>query len=113
MPIRAGSLNRLFRFERRSDTRNEFNEQVGEWTEIARVYGELRSLNAREFFQAMQVQSEQSFRIHCRWTAPLAAIRTSDRIVSDDTVFDVQAVIDPTGRRRELDFLVIEHDETT
>ena len=113
MPIRAGSLNRLVRFERRGAASNEFNEPVGVWAEFARAFAQIVSLNAREFFAALQSQSEATSRVVVRFTPTLAAVKTSDRIVSnsDGVVYDIQAVIDPDGRRRELHFLVAVHDE--
>lgn len=111
MTIRSGSLNRFLVFERRQDTRNEFNELVGAWVEIGRAKGEVIALNAREFFQALQAQSERSFRVACRWTSTLAGVKTSDRMLIDGVIHDIQAVTDPQGRRRELEFVVVEHDE--
>jgi SPP1 family predicted phage head-tail adaptor len=113
MPISAGKLNRLMVFQRRDDTRNEFNELVGTWVEFARARGEMRALNAREFFAALQAQSERSYRLVCRWSSVLATVRTSDRAVIDGQVHDIQSAQDPTGRRRELEFVVVEHDEAT
>jgi len=113
MTIRAGSLNRNLIFERRDNTRNEFNELVGPWVEIARARGEKRALNSREFFAAMQAQSEKSFRLLCRWSPALAAVKASDRVLIDTEVHDIQAATDPDGRHRELEFVVIEHDEAT
>lgn len=111
MTIRAGSLTRSAVFERRDDTRNEYNELAGEWIEIARARAEQRALNAREFFAALQAQSQQSFRLICRWSAALAQVRTSDRVLIDGAIHDIQAIADPSGRRRELEFVVIQHDE--
>lgn len=113
MPLSSGSLNRLARFERRDPARNEFNEEVGEWVEFARCYGHMRGVTGREFFQALQSQAQVSSRFSCRWTPVLAGVRTSDRMVADDRVYDIQASFDPTGRRRELEFLVVEHQGGT
>jgi SPP1 family predicted phage head-tail adaptor len=113
MVIRAGQLNRRLIFERRTDTRNEYNELVGDWVEIAQTKAEKRALSGREFFTALQVQSEQSFHLACRWSPALAAVKTSDRVLVDGVPHDIQAVSDPTGRRRELEFVVVEHDEVS
>jgi SPP1 family predicted phage head-tail adaptor len=111
MTIRAGLLNRLVRFERRQSVPDAFNEDVGEWVEFARAYAQFVSLNAREFFAALQAQSDTSSRVVVRYTPQLAAVRTTDRIVTANRVYDIQAVINPDGRTRELHFLVTEHDE--
>lgn len=111
MALRSGSLNRTFIFERRTDARNEFNELVGEWVEIARIKGEMRALNAREFFAALQAQSERSYRLACRWSAALALVRTTDRVRIDLTTYDITSIGDPTGRRKEMELVIVEHDE--
>ena len=113
MAIRAGDLKHDLRFQRRTATRNAFNEEIGEWVEIAHAKGEVRALNSREFFAALQAQSERSFRVVCRWTPQRADVKPSDRVLVDDVVHDIQATSDPTGRRRELEFVVVEHDEPT
>jgi len=113
MALRSGSLNRILIFERRQDTRNEFNELVGSWVELIRVKGEMRALNAREFTDALQAQSERSYHLSARWSLVLADVRPSDRVVVDGRVFDIQTAADPTGLRREIGFVVVEHDEPT
>lgn len=111
MSIRAGSLNRLLRFERRDVTVNEFNEETGSWVEFARAYGQVRAVSAQEFFASLQVRSESTFEISCRYTPMLAGTRASDRIVDGASIYDIRAVMDPDGRRTELRLLVMEHHE--
>jgi SPP1 family predicted phage head-tail adaptor len=109
--IRAGSLNRLVTFERRDSATNEFNEQVGDWVEVARAYAQIVSLTGREFFASLQEQSDVTARVIVRYTPQLAALKTTDRIVTAERIYDIQAVLNPDGRSRELHILVAEHDE--
>jgi SPP1 family predicted phage head-tail adaptor len=111
MTIRAGLLNRLVRFERRQPATDAYNEPIGTWVEFARAKAEVRALTGREFFAALQSQSESTLLITCRYMPTLSDVRTTDRIVDGTRVYDIRAVQDPDGRRRELRFLVIEHDE--
>lgn len=112
MTLRAGLLNRLVRFERRTRTTNEFNEQAGDWREFAQTRAQIVSISAREFFAAMQAQSDATLRVICRYSGHLATVRPTDRIREGERTLDIQAVIDPTGRRRELHFLVVERSDS-
>lgn len=111
MAIRAGSLNRPIRFERRQSASDAFNEQIGQWVEFARAKAEVRAISGREFFAALQAQSDSTLQVTCRYMAALADVRASDRIVDGSHIYDIRFVQDPDGRRRELRFLVVEHHE--
>lgn len=102
-------MKRLLRFEQRATLRNEFNEEIGVWAEVATAYGDFEELKGTEFFAALQSQSKITARITCRYMASLATLTPKDRILCDGLTYDIQAVIDPKLRHRELQFFVADH----
>jgi SPP1 family predicted phage head-tail adaptor len=101
--MRTGRLRHRVEIQRLTTTQDSYGEPVETWTKTATVWAEmLPSLRAtREAFAA---QSEQrsarlSMECHMRYRAVLTPKET--RLIWEDKVYEVEAVMDPDGRRRE------------
>lgn len=96
-------------FQRRSIRRNDFGEDIDAWSDIASTWASVEPLSAREFFLALQSQSDITLRVRCRYSATLAAVTTKDRIAHGARRYDIRSVIDPGNRHRELELLCTQH----
>lgn len=112
MPIRSSELRNALSFQRRGAGANPFGEPSGAWAEVIATRGTIEPITeTQEIFQALQVGSQDSARIRCRWQSGLTTITTSDRIVSGDVTYDIRAVIEPGTAHKEMHFLVDRHRE--
>jgi SPP1 family predicted phage head-tail adaptor len=102
-------MKRLCTFERRAALRNAFNEDIGEWQTIAEAYGAFDELKGAELFAALQTQSKITGRVNCRYTPILATVTPKDRIRVGTQLFDIESVVDPKLRHRELQFMIADH----
>ena len=76
------------------------------WTEIATRRASLEPLNGREYFTASGENSDVTTRIRLRHDETVAVLKPYDRIIdesqSPQVVYDIQSVINPRERDREL-----------
>jgi SPP1 family predicted phage head-tail adaptor len=73
-----------------------------EWTSAGTVWAAKEDLTGRELFAAQAVQSEISTRFRIRYRD---GIVPSMRIVCDDIIYNIAAVLDRDGTRRELQLM--------
>lgn len=110
--IRSGDLRHLAIFERRTAGNNEYGEPTGAWAEVTRARVAIDPLvETQEIFQALQLSTQESSRIRCRYKTVLASITTTDRITVGAAVYDIRAVIEPNTAHKEMNFLVERHRE--
>lgn len=108
--MKSGILRERIEFQRRSTNLNEYGEAPQTWTVITTVRASVEPLSGREFFTALQTQTDISVRIICRYSAAVAAVTAQDRIVHGDVVYDIRhPPIDPQMRHRELHFMCTRH----
>jgi SPP1 family predicted phage head-tail adaptor len=81
-----------------------YGEEVESWTTTVTVWGEmLPSLRAtREAFAGQSEQRSARLTMECHMRYRTGFSPKSSRLGWDGKVFDVEAVMDPDGRRREL-----------
>jgi SPP1 family predicted phage head-tail adaptor len=97
--VRAGELRHRVTIQGRTITRNSYGEEKVDWMPVATVWAEVTDLSGREYFAAQQVQAEVTTRIRIRYRPGVAP---EMRVVAGARTFDILAVLDPDGRRREL-----------
>lgn len=97
--MNAGALRHRITLQQPIETQDEFGEVVITWQDVASVWAEVADLSGREFFAAMQTVSEITTRVRLRHRSD---VETRWRMVVGARVLDIQAVIDPDGRKREL-----------
>lgn len=109
--MKAGKLRERISIQRRAESQNEFGESRGIWRDLFVTWGSVEPLAGREFFSALQVQSDISIRVTCRYAAVLADVSAKDRIKHGATVYDIRSVINVESRNRELQFMCTEHSD--
>lgn len=101
--MRAGLLRHLVTIEAVEWVRDPVSGAVTEeWVTKAKVWAEVRDLRGREFWAAQQIQSEVTTRVlirHMDGLGPEMRVRHGDRIL------DIDHIIDPDGRGRELQLM--------
>lgn len=100
--MRSGSLRHRIEIQHLVQGEDEYGDPVVEWQTFANVWAEVLDLKGREFWQAAQVQSEVTTRVRIRY---LPGIESSMRVVHNDRTLEIDHILDPDGRKRELHLL--------
>lgn len=106
--MRAGKLRHTITIQQRSDSQNSYGEQANTWTTFAEVRASVEPLQGREFFASQQMQAEVTTRFRIRY---LDGVTADMRISYDGRTFDIQAVLNPNERGRELHIMAVEREE--
>lgn len=96
-------------FETFTSTQDRYGQESGdigqgiEGTTVVILWAEVQDLSGRELFSAKEVHSELTTRITIRWHGGIApSMQARYTTGGQSRVFDILAVTDPEGRRREL-----------
>ncbi len=80
-------------------------ETTSTWQNVCTIWAAVEPLKGREFFQAMETQSELTTKVRIRYRTGI----TSDmRVLYGVRILYIQAVIDPEERHEELQLMCIE-----
>ena len=105
--MRAGRLRYRVTIQTLTVSQNGYGEPAETWTNTATVWGEVTPLIAqtRETFAAASEQrvARQTLNVRLRYRAGIEP--GQNRVLWDDQVLEVEAVMDPDGRRYELDLV--------
>lgn len=105
--MRAGQLRHRVTIQTLTVSQDGYGEPTETWSNTATVWGEVRPLIAQTREALTQASGQrvarQTFNVRLRWREGIAPATT--RVLWDDQVLDVEAVMDPDGRRRELDLI--------
>jgi SPP1 family predicted phage head-tail adaptor len=108
--MKAGKLRERITFERRTSQLNEFGESPDVWRALSSVWASVEPLSGREFFAALQTQSDVTIRVTCRYSNAIAAVTEKDRIKHGSKVYDIRhPPIDRDSRHREIQFMCTHH----
>lgn len=108
--MRAGILTQRITFQRRTSQKNDYGEPLDVWRDLVSVWAAVEPISGREFFTALQVQSDITTRITCRYSSAVAAIGPQDRIKHGAVVYDIRhPPIDKDMRHREMQFMCTQH----
>lgn len=95
--MRAGKLDRRLTIERFTETgRNELNEPIMVWAEVATVWAQQRPDRGSERFAAAQVSGTSVMTFHIRHRDDLTQ---KDRLVYEGRVYEIIAPPREIGRR--------------
>lgn len=97
--MQIGRLRHRVALQTVSEARSSTGAVTETWNTTATVWAEVVDLAGREFWDARQVNAELTARIRIRYRS---GIVPKMRAVFGARTFDIQSVIDPEGRRREL-----------
>lgn len=95
--MRAGKLDRRITIQRFTETgRDEFNEPVMSWADVAAVWAQQRPDRGAERFAAAQVSGTSVMTFHIRYRGDLTV---QDRLVYEGRTFEIIAPPREIGRR--------------
>ena len=97
--MEIGELRHRVTIEEASLTRDDFGGQVETWSEVVTCWAAVEPLQGREFLEGRREEAEVSTRIRIRYRA---GILPGMRVTWGDHVYDIDSVIEPDSRRREL-----------
>ena len=106
---RAGQLNQRITIQQDIGTIGNVGQKVPNWTTLATVWARVRALSGTERFAAQQVLAELSYELTIRHRTDLN--ETHRVLLSNGTPLDIQAILDPDGRKRELLILCTERGQ--
>lgn len=107
--MRAGRLNQRVTFQRRTESLNAYREDVGTWADIETVWAGVEPVSGREFFSALQVQSNISTRVVARYSEAVADVTVKDRIVHGSNIYDIVSILNIGSRKKEFHFMCTQH----
>ena len=104
--MRTGNLRDRITAQRQSTTQDAMGQPVQTWTTLFTRRASIEPLNGREYMAASGEGSDVSTRIRLRYDATTGTLKTYDRLVdasvSPQVVYDIESVINPRERDREL-----------
>jgi SPP1 family predicted phage head-tail adaptor len=100
--MRAGQLRERVEIQRRTSTRNSFNEPVESWAVVGTTWAEVKFDMGREEPIAQQVVAGHAARFIMRSNSLSRRITATDRLLWNGQTWDVFAVI-PSARRDSIE----------
>lgn len=100
--LKAGTLNRLIRFERPSDDVDRYGDPIGDWELVSAVWAAIRPTGSNERMAALQMQSGQTHVVTTRYSRTLAQARGEWRVVFSGRVFQIVGQPRNPDERNEL-----------
>jgi SPP1 family predicted phage head-tail adaptor len=99
--VRAGILRHRVEIQKWADSGpDDHGQPVQDWQAVAFVWGEVRDVRGREFWETGQAQAgEVTTRVRVRYREDLD--RTM-RVLYRDRILRITEILDPDGRRRDL-----------
>ena len=97
--MQAGRLNSVIEIQQLTAGQDALGQPVQTWTAVATVRADVRDLSGREFFSAQAAQSGVTAKIRIRYRADVTAAM---RAVAGTKIYNIQAVLDTSGKKREL-----------
>lgn len=104
--MRVGNLRDTLIAQRQSTTQDAMGQPVDTWTALFTRRASVEPLNGREYLAASGENSDVSTRIRFRYDATVGTLKQYDRLtdqsVSPMVVYDIESVIVPRERNREV-----------
>lgn len=97
--MQSGWLRHRVTIEEKLPSQNGFGEEIVTWGEVATVWASVEPLRGREYRAADSEQAEMTTRIRARWRD---GVIPTMRASWNGHVFDIEQVIRPLERKREM-----------
>ncbi len=92
------------------DLPTDFSRLMDDWFEIASRRASVEPLIGKEYFAASGEQSSVTTKIRLRYESLLADLNTKDRIVHGSDIYNIESVINPHKRNRQLIVMGVLHE---
>lgn len=110
--MKHGDLRHTVTFQRPINTQDSTGQAIPTWQNVATVKASIAQLSARERFTVALIEASATTRIRTRYTASLASIDASWRILFGIRIFELVAVPNNVRERnREFELLCVEYPE--
>lgn len=103
--------HKLVTFERKAPLLDAFIGETDEWEEITKAYVSFESAvigQRSEFQETTQTTSTRRSIVRTEWTPTLSALDTSCRMTYGERVFEIDQLVNPSERNKQLQLMVIE-----
>ncbi len=107
--VRAGVLRHRITIQEDTGTINKVGQKTATWTTLATEWAREEGLSGIERFAAQQVVAQLSYKVTIRFRSDIN--ETHRILLASGALLDIQSVLDPDGRRRELQILCIERGQ--
>ena len=107
--MRAGRLRHRLRFERATETQNQFGEPVQSWDIITVTWGAIEPLRGAERQRANQTAASEDVRIVARYNSEIADLKPDDRCAFKLKIYDIKAILNIDERNKEIHVMAKEH----
>lgn len=97
--MNPGQLTERVTLQRLQTGTDDIGQPVSTWTTLFTTWAAVEPLAGREYFAAGGAQSEVTTRVKLRYRP---GIKSSDRLIHEGTVYDIQSVINYKSARRDL-----------
>jgi SPP1 family predicted phage head-tail adaptor len=103
--MRAGTMRRQIVIQQSNATQNTSGDPIPAWETFATVRAAIVPLQGRELLAAQQIVASVSHRLDMRY---VVGVTPAMRVTYDGRYFDIQAAIDPTELKREMQLFCLE-----
>ena len=105
MAVRNGRYRHKIIIQQVSESIDSFGQAIKTWSTFSQPFASVEPLQGREFFSANQFASEVTVRIRLHY---LTGVTTKMRVSFDDRIYNIQSVINPSERGREMQLMCSE-----
>ena len=105
--MRAGELRHYCQVEGPTAAQNEYGEPLETWGVVGELWAKKEDLSGDELIEAQRVNAAVATRFTTRWRDDL---EPTYRLNLSGTPYNIEAILDPEGRRRMLVLLCSKED---
>ena len=106
MVIQAGKLRHSIVIQKNTPSTDSFGEQDPSWSTFATVFADIKPLTSREFWDAKQVNAENTLKFIIRY---LSGLDSKMRISWDSRLFNIESIINVNERKKKIVILAVEN----
>lgn len=101
--MRPGEMRHRVTLQKPALSRSSTGQPSKNWETVTLLWAKIEDLSGREYFIAQQAPTAQvTTRVTIRWRV---GVKPEMRILYEDRIFDIKAVLEPEGRRRWLQIM--------
>lgn len=97
--VEIGTLRHRVTLQQQTISRDGYGGEVVTWSELFTAWAAVEPLQGRELLDGKRLEAEVTSRIRMRYRA---GVKPGQRVTWGDHTYDIEAVIEPESRRREL-----------
>lgn len=100
----SGRYRNLITLQQRVETVTaEYGEPTITYTELAKVWAEIKAVSAREALESQQVEADVTHRITFAYATAYEALTPADRVIHGSKTYEILHILDRQGRKRQFE----------